>query len=467
MNQILKRLKVFALTLLLIHAFVGLANSDIFSFVHKDYDFVLRFSKGVTWYPELKKVTFFRFVLDRKGLGFEDAFLRLLEDMKYRTGIDPEVVSDAISNDILFASKGLDVNLMEFVAFDLNYYFELLKTLASNAIVVFETKNPQRLPRALAYLLSLSYKQVGANYILGDSLFCGTLGKYLVVAGSKQALELALKTYSTPEMQLAKTVRDFERLRSGTFLVSGYAKPSALKLELPGAGVVKWENAEQILFYSTVSAGAFNFTIEQKNKTKLTSKKTNDFVLELPHAWNYYMVINSQNSENVVSSIKSWFKGTEGELARLISLFEYFTAQSTNVYTSGRIETGEFLFIFENFSGKDMELQLSRIGARGDAQRQEWYLQLGTTQLHIFKYSGRLFIGLVNKERYLQLERTRKKLKDFPVFNEFAKVTNYEFKVFIDLGDLIKSTVGFSLSSKLIFWSYNADFFTYYRIVLS
>lgn len=268
-------------------------------------------------------------------------------------------------------------------------------------------------------------------------------------------------------MQLAKTVRDFERLRSGTFLVSGYAKPSALKLELPGAGVVKWENAEQILFYSTVSAGAFNFTIEQKNKTKLTSKKTSDFVLELPHAWNYYMVINSQNSENVVSSIKSWFKGTEGELARLISLFEYFTAQSTAVYTSGRIETGEFLFIFENFSGKDLELQLSRIGARGDAQRQEWYLQLGTNQLHIFKYSGRLFIGLVNKERYLQLERTRRKLKDFPVFNEFAKVTNYEFKVFIDLGNLVKSTVGFSISSKLVFWSYNADFFTYYRIVLS
>ncbi|ODN30953.1 hypothetical protein A4H02_03030 [Fervidobacterium thailandense] len=464
----MKRLEVFVL-ILLITVFTSnmLANSDIFSFVHKDYDFVLRFSKGGSWYQELKKVTFFKFVLDRKGLGFEDAFLRLLEDMKYRTGIDPEVVTDAISSDVLFASKGLDVNLMEFVAFDLNYYFELIKTLASNAIVVFETKNPQKLPRALAYLLSLSYKQVGTNYIIGDSLFCGVSGRYLVVAGSKQALELALKTYATPEMQLARSVRDFDRLRAGTFLVSGYAKPGALKLEMPGTGVVKWENAEQIIFYSTASAGSFNFTIEQRNKTKLVSKKSSDAILELPNAWNYYMVISSQNTENVIASMKSWFKGTEGELTKLISLFEYLTSLSTSVYTTGRIETGEFLFIFDNFVGKDFEVQLSKVGARGDVQKQEWYLQLGATQLHIFKYSNKFFVGLLSKERYLQLERTRKKLKDFPIFNDFARITNYEFKVFIDVGDLVKSTLGFTLSSKLVFWSYNSDYFTFYRIVLS
>lgn len=193
MNQFFKRLAVFVLTLLLMHAFVGLANSGIFSFVHKDYDFVLRFSKGVTWYPELKKVTFFRFVLDRKGLGFEDAFLRVLEDMKYKTGIDPEVVTDAISNDILFASKGLDVNLMEFVAFDLNYYFELLKTLASNAIVVFETKIRKGY-RGLWHTYSRSVTNRSEGTIFSVILFfAGHWGNISLLQGVSKHSNLRLK----------------------------------------------------------------------------------------------------------------------------------------------------------------------------------------------------------------------------------------------------------------------------------
>ena len=54
-------------------------SSEIFDFVHKDYDFVLRISKSADWYT--KSISpFFLFALNRKGLGFEDSFIRTLED---------------------------------------------------------------------------------------------------------------------------------------------------------------------------------------------------------------------------------------------------------------------------------------------------------------------------------------------------------------------------------------------------
>ncbi|HCI29070.1 MAG TPA: hypothetical protein DE117_02645, partial [Fervidobacterium sp.] len=373
-------------TLLLILEIFVFGSSEIFNFVHKDYDFVMRISKTNVWYEEIKKVPFFSFVLDRKGLGFEDSFLRILEDMKYRTGISPDVVKDAFSNDIVLASKGVEINVMDLMSFDLNYYFEFIKTIATHTFIVFETKYTSQFPKALSFLLSVSYKNMGNNtFLLGDSLYCGIVNKYLIVAGSKQALELATKTFTTTEMQIVKTVREFDRLKAGTFWISGYAKPNTLKLQLPGGVNIDDTESEYLFFHSTISAGALNLTIEQKNKKQETTKKLSDNIANLQIAWNYYLSMPTTNTDSVVNSIKEWFQGFTPDINRFADFISYASKSSSYLYTIGRLESGDILFIFDNFSGKELESNIAKLGAKYDQQKQEWNMVSGNTQLYIYK----------------------------------------------------------------------------------
>ncbi|MGQ9855542.1 MAG: hypothetical protein ACUVQF_02290 [Fervidobacterium sp.] len=462
-----KRIIVFLMFILFVTTIF--ADSDILDLVHKDYDFVVRVSQAGTWYDEIKKVPFFSFILGRKGLGFEDSFIRILEDMRYKTGVLPSVVQDAISKDIIFASKGIDINFSEIISFDLNFYFEFVKSIAANSFLAFQTNNPSQLVKALSFLLSVSYKSLGNNqYILGDSLYCGFTGKYLVVAGSKTALELSLKTSKTQDMQLSRTTKVFDRLKAGTFLISGYAKPNVVKINLPGIAQLDTEGSEYVLFYSTVSAGSFYATFEQKNKKEANSKKASENIGNIPLAWNYYLSIPAGNTDEVINSISQWFQGTSNDMNRFLDFVSSLSKSSANLYTVGRIESGDFLFIFDNYNGKNFETSVTKIGGIYDNQKQEWVLNLqNNIKLYIYNISNRVFIGTSERAKYEMYEKNRTKFKDFPAYFDFSKILTYEFKLFIDISDIIKSTIGFNVPSKMLMWKYNSGYFSYYKIVIS
>lgn len=444
-----------------------LADSDIIDLVHKDYDFFIRISNGGGWYEELKKVPFFAFVLNRKGLGFEESFLRILEDMRYRTGVLPTVIQDAISTDILFASKGIQIDLSNVVSFDINYYFDFVKTIAANSFFAFQTKSPSQFVKGIAYLLSVNYKPLPNNqYLLGDTLYCGYTGKYFVIAGSKTALELALKTYATPDMQLSRTSKVFERLRAGTFFISGYSKPETLRFNLPGASIDSSES-EYVLFYSTVSAGNFSITFEQKNKKQLTTKRISENIGNIPMAWNYYLSVPSSDTEGVVEILKQWLQGSNADLARVLEFVSALSKSSSNVYVVGRLETGDFLFIFDNSSTKALETSVAKLGAKYDTQKQEWNITFQSSKLYTFYIANRVFFGSIDRAKYEQYEKTRGRLKELPMYYDFSKLTTYDFKLLLDIGDIIKSTTGFNVSSKMLFWKYTTGYFSYYKIIIS
>lgn len=460
-----KILTTLALFLIFVQLFGG---SDIFNFVHKDYDFVLRISKGGSWYNELKKVPFFAFILDRKGLGFEDSFSRVLEDMRYKTGVLPAVVQDAISNDILFASKGIDIDISNFVSFDINYYLEFIKNIAANSFLVFETKYPTQLPKALSYLLSVNFRSISQNlYIIGDTLYASITGKYFIIAGSKQTLELALKTFQTPEMQMSKVVKEFDRLKAGTFFISGFSKPNTLKINLPGGVRIDDSDSEYLLFTSTISAGAFTFTIEQKNKKQNNTSKISDNIGTLPLNWNYYLSIPSKNTAALISSVEVWFSGITSDLIRLTEFFKYSASVSSNVYIVGRLESGELVFIFDNFTGKDLETNLAKLGSKYDFQKQEWSLIIQSSKLYIYKTANRLVMATVDKAKFEQYEKSSKRLRDLPIFFDFSKITTYDMKLFMDIGDIIKTTTGFNVISKLLFWQSSIGYLSYYKFIIS
>lgn len=456
-------------TLVLLITFLQLfGGSDIFNFVHKDYDFVLRISKGGIWYDELKKVPFFSFILDRKGLGFEDSFSRFLEDMRYKTGVLPVVVQDAISNDILFASKGLEIDISNFVSFDLNYYLEFIKNIASNSFIVFETKYTSQLPKALSYLLSVNIKASSPNtYVIGDTLYGSIVGKYFIIAGSKQTLELALKTFQTPDMQLSKFSKEFDRLKAGTFFISGFSKPNTLKINLPGGIKIDDSDSEYLLFTSVISAGSFTFTVEQKNRKQNNTQKISDSIGALPLSWNYYLSIPAKNTTALINSVEVWFSGITSELTRLTDFFKYSASASNNIYIVGRLESGELVFVFDTFTGKELETNIAKLGARYDSQKQEWALNIQNSKFYIYKTGNRLVVANIDKTKFEQYEKSNKRVKDLPIFFDFSKVTTYDMKLFMDIGDIIKTTTGFNVISKLLFWQYSIGYLSYYKFIIS
>lgn len=457
----------FLSILLVVFLTTVFADPDILDLVHKDYDFVIRVSNGGAWYDELKKVPFFSFVLNRKGLGFEDTFLRILEDMRYRTGVLPSVIQEALSSDLLFASKGLQIDLANVISFDINYYFDFIKTIAANSFFAFQTKSPSQLIKGLAYMLSVSYKSLPNNqYLLGDSLYCGYNGKYLVIAGSKTALELALKTYTTSDMQLSKSSKVFERLKAGTFFLSGYSKPDTLKFNLPGATIDSSES-EYVIFYSTVSAGSLSITFEQKNKKQVTTKRITENIGNIPLAWNYYLSVPSSDTESIIEILKQWLQGSNADLGRVLEFVSSLSKTSSNVYVVGRLETGDFLFIFDNSNTKNLETSISKLGAKYDPQKQEWNMTFQNFKLYVYSSSNRSFFGTIDKTKYEQYEKTRGRLKELPVYYDFSKLSTYDFKILLDIGDIIKSTTGFSVSSKMLFWKYSSGYFSYYKIIVS
>ncbi|MGC8903215.1 MAG: hypothetical protein ACP5KD_07765 [Fervidobacterium sp.] len=460
--------KIAAIELILLLSIILFAGSDIFDFVHKDYDFVIRISNGRAWYDELKKVTFFSFILDRKGLGFEDSFQRMLEDMRYKTGILPTVVQDALSNDILFASKGIDIDVASFISFDINYYLEFIKTLTTNSFFVFESKYFLQFVKALAFLLSVDYKALSNNvYQLGDTLFSTSVGKYVLIAGSKQTLDLAIKTFSTPDMQLSKSDKDFDRLKAGTFFISGYAKPNTLKFTLPGGVGINDADSNHLLITSNISAGVFSFTIEQKNTKQYTSQKNTDNLGLLAKSWNYYVCIPAARTESVVNFVEQWFSGITSDIQKLTNLVKGFLVSSKSTYITGRLESGEVVFIFDNYSGKDLETNLSKLGVQYDSQKQEFIMNLQNAKLYAFMSSNRLVFGTINKSKFEQYERTNKKLKELPLYYDLSKIVSYDLKAFIDIGDIIRSTTGFNITSKLLFWQYSIGYLTYYKFSIS
>ena len=460
--------KMTTLLALVIFVVMLFADSDIFDLVHRDYDFVVRISKGGSWYSEIQKVPFFSFILNRKGLGFEDSFLRILEDMRYKTGVQPSIVQEAISNDVLFASKGIEVDLNNLISFDLNYYFDFIKTMASNSFFAFQTKSPENLVKAIAFLLSVNYKAVGNNqYILDDSLYCGFSGKYLVVAGSKQALELALKTFVTPDMQLSRTAKVFERLKAGTFFASGYSKPNVIKFSIPGVSKLDTSDSEYIVFYSSVSAGNMSITFEQKNRKETNTKKIAETMGNIPMAWNYYLSIPSSNIQDILETVKQWFQGSLPDITRILDFVTSLSKASSNVYNVGRLETNDFLIIFDDASSKDLEKNISKLGGKYDSQKQEWTMTFHGIKLSAYSINNRVYFGTIERSKYEQYDRTRSRLKDVPLYFDFSKIGSYDFKLLLDIGDIIKTTTGFNVSSKMLFWRYSSGYFTYYKILIS
>ncbi len=441
---------------------------DILNFVFKNYDYFIRFSNLSKYYNEMEKVQFFKFVLEDKGLAFEENFARILEGVRYSTNLAPNVITDSISQDILFASKGININLLDFFSFDLNYYFDLIKNISESSFIVFEAPHKDKFVKYISVLLGVEMKNIGKNlYFLGNALYASTSDKYVVIAGSKQALELALNSYASKELQLVNQEKVITRLFNTKYIISGYAKGNVLNPDIIGSGMKPTES-EYILFYSTVSEGILSLTFEQKTKVELKTKNLKDNLGNMPNAWNYYVSVDAKEVDTILEISKNWISGFQSETKKILDFLKYSALNSMFFYLCGKIDSGEYVFVFDTFYGKNLENYISSLSIPYEANAQSWILSKSkNSTLYIFRYSNQLVISTYQKKTYENFVRTYKKISEVPFYYYIGRLTNYDLKAYIDIGDIMLRTTGFRVNSKLVFWKYSSGTTIFYKLMLS
>ena len=138
---------------------IALASLTLFAsevdFVPKDYDFFVFFKGNGLFYPQLLEVPLFSFLLSDDGMGLESVFKSYIVNVSYTSGVDSRVFLDALSQDILFAAKGLTFVPDQLFSLDMNYYIELLRNLGLNSLLVLKTDEPEALVHFLAGMTNL------------------------------------------------------------------------------------------------------------------------------------------------------------------------------------------------------------------------------------------------------------------------------------------------------------------------
>ncbi|QTA38549.1 hypothetical protein JYK00_03275 [Thermosipho ferrireducens] len=455
--------------LFLIILFSSIVIGNILNFIPYNYDLFLHFKNNGRWYNKLKDVPFFEFVLKEEGLSFENYFLSSAERIEKEYGYEKEVLLTSIASDIVFAAKGVTLTLDEMVSFDINYYLDILKVLTRDSIVVFETDKGVLFINYLARLLGLEIKQEQEVYILSESLYSKVVENYVVIAGSKQALDYCINVYKTPELQMKEKISNIiNNVEQGDYWITGYSKGDAIKIEM-GLSKENDEKTEYVILTGTVENSVFKLNISQKMETERPPTKTEDLMETIPVLGNYFAGISVKESMDVVQIFSDWVSGYGDELYKFYDIANTVLKNATSTfYIVGDLSEStevSVAFLFKLSDGLDnIDSVIKKYAGYYDDKTGQWIIPISeNSNLYFYKFEKFFVVSNISKEIYAK-KSSNKRLMNIPAYNYLDKKRNYLLKVFIDIGDIVKKFLGINLNSKLIFWQERDGYFVNYYI---
>ncbi|SHH50693.1 hypothetical protein [Thermosipho atlanticus] len=450
--------------------------SDILNFVPYDYDIFIRFRNSAGWYKELKNVPFAKFVLNDEGLSFESYFLGYLEDIDYKHGTDKNIFLSALASDVLFLAKGIEISVENLISFDANYYIEILKTLSKDSALIFETNNSDYVIKYFSNLIGYGMKKEGDIYILGDSIFSKSIDDYLVLAGSKNALEYMINVYNSPNLQFKSNSKEyFKDFDSGSkYWITGFSKGNAIQLNFPIESTDEGLETEYVKIFGYVEDSVLKISIIQKtNKEEPKVTFTEDLMEEIPVLGNYFAGISIGDSLNVMRVLEQWTVTLDStSLEKLYDLTSSILKNATSTfYIVGDIDESPNLsvaFLFKLSDGlQDIERTIKKYSGRYDDTEDQWIIDI-TDEYKVYFYEFEQFfvVSNIDKETYSKKAKIQR-LTDLAAYNYLDRERNYNIKIFLDLGDFIQKFLGINISSKLIFWEEkDGHFIKYYLDIM-
>lgn len=466
-------LKKYVTIILILLTFI-IVLPDIFNFVPYDYDIFIRFNNSGYWYKEIKKVPFAKFILNEDGLAFESYFLRYLEDIDYNNGTNKDIFLSALASDVLFVAKGIELSAENLISFDVNYYIDILKTLSKDSAIIFKTDKPLDVVRYFSNLTGYNVKTEGNIYILGDSVFSRSIDNYLILAGSKNALEYLINTYNSQEFQFKRKFSDlFKDLNfNDEYWISGYSKGDAIKLNFPVEALEDGVKTEYIKFSGIVDNFVLRINVLQKtNKEQPKSILSEDLMEKIPVLGNYFAGISINDSLNVMKILEQWTITTDStSLEKLYELTSSILKNATSTfYIVGDIGDSatnlSVAFLFKLSDGlEDIKSTIIKYSGRYDGKEDQWIIDV-SQDYSVFFYEFEQFfvVSNIDKETYSRKAKIQR-LMDLAAYNYLDKQRSYNIKIFLDLGDFIQKFLGIKINSKLIFWEEKDGYFIKYYL---
>lgn len=466
-------LKKYVTIILILLTFI-IVLPDIFNFVPYDYDIFIRFNNSGYWYKEIKKVPFAKFILNEDGLAFESYFLRYLEDIDYNNGTNKDIFLSALASDVLFVAKGIELSAENLISFDVNYYIDILKTLSKDSAIIFKTDKPLDVVRYFSNLTGYNVKTEGNIYILGDSVFSRSIDNYLILAGSKNALEYLINTYNSQEFQFKRKFSDlFKDLNfNDEYWISGYSKGDAIKLNFPVEALEDGVKTEYIKFSGIVDNFVLRINVLQKtNKEQPKSILSEDLMEKIPVLGNYFAGVSINDSLNVMKILEQWTITSDStSLEKLYELTSSILKNATSTfYIVGDIGDSatnlSVAFLFKLSDGlEDIKSTIIKYSGRYDGKEDQWIIDV-SQDYSVFFYEFEQFfvVSNIDKETYSRKAKIQR-LMDLAAYNYLDKQRSYNIKIFLDLGDFIQKFLGIKINSKLIFWEEKDGYFIKYYL---
>lgn len=437
-----KSMLIIFLTLLPLFLF-----GELVDFVPADYDFFLIFKDNGKYYQKISTVQFFNFLLKEEGLGLEYVTKSLLENVGYSTRVSPDVLYEALSKDVLFASKGIVLDVGSFFSLDLNYYVEALRNIGTNSILVFETDKPDGFIKLIAGITNLKISVKEKTWILQDTdvaIFARYHKGYLVLGGSKSALEKAIDVYDRPNDQLIyrHPVRD---LLNQPAWICGFFKGNSFSTNLVG---IDTNSIESDYFTVFGVPGDESLVIEVKQYLK-KSTDLNKYLSgtttmkNMPFIGNFAFSATASGPSDIAQSVTSWFQGAQEEVRKVYQIISSVLDVSTGrVYLTGDIasEQVRFAAVFNLATDFDMNL-IRSYGARDFGG--ELRLPILNGFVSFFTLGRDLIVTNLTKEEY-QKASNRRRLRDDAAYQYLSKKFPEKdmMRVYVDLGSIIESMLG-------------------------
>ena len=462
-------MKVSFLVLLTLLLTSCILLGSITDFVPEDYDFFLLFKNLYSKLDELKQVPLFDFILKKEGLGLEITISSILTDVEEKTGISKDIFLDSLSKNVLLSAKGVTLNFDTIISLDVNYYLEILKNIGTTSFLVLETNHPLELSKFIAGLTETKLVEDGEFFILQDdniSIFAKHVDNFLILGGSKLAVESAVAAYTNKNYRLVQNEVVRNLLKEDKPLL-GFFKGDSFKMNM-GMNLEKSKKTKYVILKGWLEENSLRFDVLQKVEGDFEKYESDSSDMNtIPYVGNYFLGVSVSGGVEAVRKVTEWFSGKSEEVEKFAEIMKNILEQSVGkVYIVGEINqetTVSFVVLFNVKNKKAVEEVLKKYGRMEDGIR---IMEITNTKLRFLWSEGKLVMTNLTKQEYDRMFG-KGKLSDDPAYSYIVDkcgVKRDVLRIYVDLGDIIEKMIGIRVSSKLLFIQYYDEGFFKYRL---
>ncbi|MEA2066451.1 MAG: hypothetical protein U9O65_05075 [Thermotogota bacterium] len=452
-------------------------GQEIFNFVPENSGYFLVLRSTYDYLNALKeKTNMFNAYLATREVDLESMLKNSFEALvRDSTGQESEeFVNDALKNDFLIAGEKFVLGVNDLISFDPVYLLESLKSSNSNIFLVWKSKEPELLLKAVSALLGMDpFVQAGSkvNELRSNSgvLYFYEGNEYIIVGTSERIVNKALDTYKGSNEGIVEKKEIGTKMAdlSKNNWITGYFDSDCFKIEL-GAD---WPyTVDETFLVAGIEDDRFVSTISQ-NITYLSEEERNKF-----DSWNittkngvgsrvfgdYVAFFPSESVGTLRNELSYWFEMDLKPYQKLADLIVEISGKSEGKVTlcGNIISDTETPVLMMKFSGRPEDYVEERQSLKEKDAKEYLYgdyevfeIEMMTDTFYFMFDSKNALITTIKPEKILYHLENGIILNEIGSYNRLRKKLDDKsiVEIFIDISKIYKTVAGLDSDTALLY----------------